>query len=65
MKILNRAKTHFMKKSESGTYNVVFGKVKDVHALINDILDGESNKVADSSNVNNIEQASNTATDSK
>lgn len=57
MKILNRAKTHFMQKSEHGTHQVKFGKVKDVQASIDDILDGENhqNKV-DANNLTSNKQ---------
>ncbi len=41
MKILNPEKTHFMRPDKHGEYTVKFGKVEDVHAAIDEILDGE------------------------
>jgi hypothetical protein len=44
MKILNREKTHFMQRNADGTNSVKFGKVSEVHGLIDAILDAEPNK---------------------
>ena len=45
MKILNRDKTHFMQTSAEGTHQVKFGKVNEVLALIDTILDGENGDI--------------------
>lgn len=47
MKILNREKTHFMQPSADGDRNVKFGKVNEVHALIDTILDGKKDNNTD------------------
>lgn len=47
MKILNREKTHFMQPCADGTRHVRFGKVNEVSALIDTILDGEKDKDSD------------------
>ncbi len=46
MKILNSKKTHFMQPNTVGTYNVKFGTVSEVRAVIDTILDGnKDNKI--------------------
>jgi hypothetical protein len=49
IKILNREKTHFMRQDECGACKVKFGKVDEVYAVINNILNSVSPKKIDDS----------------
>ena len=45
MKIINKEKTHFMKKASNGLHYVKYDTIENVHLLINTILDNGHKKM--------------------
>ena len=45
MKIMNRQKTHFLKKPKYGLYQIKYDTIENVHILINNILDNGHKKM--------------------
>ena len=42
---MNRQKTHFLKKTECGSYQIKYDTIENVHILINNILDNGQKKM--------------------
>ena len=55
MKIMNKQKTHFLKKTKCGVYQVKYDTIENVTILINNILDNGHKKMLN----NHAFQASN------
>ena len=45
MKIINEQKTHFLKKTKCGLYQVKYDTIENVHIAINNILDNGHKKM--------------------
>ena len=45
MKIINKQKTHFLKKTKCGLYQVKYDTIENVTMLINGILDNGHKKI--------------------
>lgn len=45
MKIMNKQKTHFLKKSKCGLYQIKYDTIENVTILLNDILDNGHKKI--------------------
>ncbi len=45
MKIMNKQKTHFLKKTKNGLYQIKYDTIENVTILLNDILDNGDKKI--------------------
>ncbi len=52
MKILNKQKTHFLKITKCGLYQIKYDTVKNVNHLINNILDNGHTKNTNNRQIN-------------